>query len=422
MLEIIPEKLKLLSSACPAPLYVVGGACRDYIAGLKTHFVDWDICAPAGGYVMAEIARSVGMEVKACYPLTGSLKLSDGGILYEFTSFRTDIYDGCGHRPVAVSFTNDIRTDAARRDFRCNAVYFDIGGGAFVDPLNGIGDIKNKKISPVAPPEKLFSEDALRIMRLARFCGELGFSADRDCLDGAARSCSALADIPSAQIRRELDGILRADKKYGVEHGHAAALRVLEQTGALDVVLGACHPGKDFFAAFGEVPEELRLCALFYAVCGGGQRLADCERDRQTVLSRCKAVGYAHRTAQRVAAVCSLSAFDGGGEDEKTLRRLLFDRAEFAADALALDDLFGGVGGGKTSHAWRRVYDKMRAEGVPFTVKELDVTADDLIKAGFARQTTGEILRFLSEECVINGERNVRERLLELSEARFGIK
>ena len=47
MKDIIPEQLSSLAQVFPVPLYAVGGAVRDHIAGLKPlRGRDWDICAP----------------------------------------------------------------------------------------------------------------------------------------------------------------------------------------------------------------------------------------------------------------------------------------------------------------------------------------------------------------------------------------
>ena len=421
MLEIIPEKLKRLAAVCPAPLYAVGGACRDYIAGLRSDRIDWDICAPARADEVALAAQAAGLQVKTCYPLTGSLKLSDGDSLYEFTSFRTDIYGGRGHRPTAVAFTDDIAVDALRRDFKCNAVYYDISGGVFVDPLGGINDIKNKKITPVAPPEKLFSEDALRIMRLARFCGELGFCADDELIECACRFCGGFADIPAVQIRRELDGIILADKKYGVAAGHAIALGALCRTGALKVILSGAEWDEKFLSSFARTPERLRLTALLCALCGGGDKLSDRERDRQRAFSACRALGYPLSFARRAAEVCSFAAFGGRGEDVGAVRRFLVGAEKYLSDAVALREDCGLTGGGANAF-WLRVYKDMLAEGVPFGLKELNVSAKELNDVGFDRAQTGKILQFLLEECAVDGGLNQKERLIRLAKLRFGIK
>ena len=46
-----------------------------------------------------------------------------------------------------------------RRDFKCNAVYYDIAGDKFVDPLGGIEDIKNKRLDTVTDAKEVFSHD-----------------------------------------------------------------------------------------------------------------------------------------------------------------------------------------------------------------------------------------------------------------------
>lgn len=67
-------------------------------------------------------------------------------------------------------------------------------------------------------------DDALRIMRMARFASELGFEVERGTLE-AARACAAgLADISPERIREELDRILLSDAKYGIPGGRTGGL------------------------------------------------------------------------------------------------------------------------------------------------------------------------------------------------------
>ena len=76
--------------------------------------------------------------------------VDDNGQKYEFTSFRKEVYpEGGGHNPEYTEFTFDIREDALRRDFKCNAVYYDIAMGEIVDPLKGVWDIKYKILDTV---------------------------------------------------------------------------------------------------------------------------------------------------------------------------------------------------------------------------------------------------------------------------------
>lgn len=176
MQEILPQKLKELAYSCDFPLYVVGGTCREYLSSSFPLKADYDICAPVVPEVFAEAAEKLGFESTAVYKNTGTVKMKAEGQDYEFTSFRSDKYVRGMHTPAKIYFTDDINLDARRRDFTCNAVYYDIKSDEFVDPLGGIDDIKRKCVRTVAPADKVFGEDGLRLMRLARVCGETASS------------------------------------------------------------------------------------------------------------------------------------------------------------------------------------------------------------------------------------------------------
>ena len=237
MREILPEGLKKLADICPFPLYVVGGTCREYLAGLQPVRRDYDICAPALPEEFAAIAAECGFSVCSVYKNTGTVKLRLGCDEYEFASFRSDRYVRGEHVPAQIYFTDDILLDARRRDFTCNAVYYDICAGRFVDPLGGMADIRQKKVRTVAPAGKVFGEDGLRLMRLARMCGMLGFAPSGDCLEGARENAPLIRDISAERIFSELRAILLADEKYGVRYGHYLALCVLRDSGVLSFVL-----------------------------------------------------------------------------------------------------------------------------------------------------------------------------------------
>jgi tRNA nucleotidyltransferase/poly(A) polymerase len=49
-------------------------------------------------------------------------------------------------KPVEVKFTTDLYLDSKRRDFTINSIYFDVQNNVFIDPENGIEDLKNNII------------------------------------------------------------------------------------------------------------------------------------------------------------------------------------------------------------------------------------------------------------------------------------
>ena len=123
MQQILPVQLKNLAKACPFPLYAVGGACRDFLAGLEPKERDWDICAPVPFELFARVAAECGWRVAAMFARTGSVKAEYDGLACEFTSFRSDVYAEGGHSPSEVKFTFDMAEDARRRDFTPHAVF-----------------------------------------------------------------------------------------------------------------------------------------------------------------------------------------------------------------------------------------------------------------------------------------------------------
>lgn len=219
MLLSVPEKLNTLAQRAEFPLYVVGGAVRDALANLPSS-QDWDICAPVSAERFSALAEECGLTVNGAYKNTGTVNLTDGKVKMEFTSFRTDKYRRGEHAPASIEFTTDIRTDALRRDFKCNAVYYDIRTGKIVDPLGGVKDIESRTISATRDADEVFSEDGLRLMRLARLAAQLGFAPDLACILGAKFNAALISKISAERILAELTLILHADEKYGVRYAH----------------------------------------------------------------------------------------------------------------------------------------------------------------------------------------------------------
>ena len=215
MRGILPEQLIRLAEALPAPLYVVGGSVRDFLAGALRRSADWDICSPADEETLAAAARACGLAVRAVYPRTGTVKL-EGETAFEYTRFRTDTYVRGIHTPAETRFTDDIALDARRRDFCANAVYYDVAAGTYADPLGGIPDIRARILRTVAPAAKVFGEDGLRLLRPARIAAQTGFSPDGECLDGARRNRALIRDIAPERVFAEMQLLLHADETFGV--------------------------------------------------------------------------------------------------------------------------------------------------------------------------------------------------------------
>lgn len=439
MLEILPEKLKQLAYACPFPLYVVGGTCREYLSGQRPKKFDFDICAPAPPEEVLNVALTLGFERCAVYKNTGTVKLKVSGEEYEFTSFRSDKYVRGLHTPAKIYFTDDMQLDARRRDFTCNAVYFDIKGEKFIDPLGGIEDIKNKRVRTVAAAEKVFGEDGLRLMRLARLCGSVGFSPDEECLQGAKANAGLIRDISAERIYAELCGILHADEKYGIEYGQYAALCVLRDSGVLayilpELALGAGMSQRADFHLYDVLehslrcamyaPSDIRLAALLhdagkpYCKITTGNFHGHEEEGARIVSEICARLKVPKKLTEETVRLTALHMYDcAGNTRESKIRRVISSNHDIFFKLLELKQADYSACRGDLSAApsvtkWTEIYKKMTEEGVPFSLRELKVKGNELIAEGIPHEKCGKVLEKLLSECAVLPVLNEKSKLI----------
>ncbi len=447
MLKIIPEELKNLAKICPTPLYVVGGSVRDYLAKLTPSIHDFDVCAPLSAEEFATLAAENGFSVQAVYRNTGTVKLKGKENEYEYSAFRHDKYVRGKHVPVEIYFTTDITLDAKRRDFTANAVYFDIAQGVFVDPLEGIAAILEKRLTTVAPAKKVFGEDGLRLLRLARQAAQLGFAPDEECLRGAKENAALIQDISPERIYEELTLLLTAEQKCGIADAPYHGLQILKETGVLAYILPELAKGDhliqraDFhkydvlehsfravkYAERIHGSSVFRLTALLHDVGKPLCMLRDGNAHAhpnegeilaQEILTRLKAP---KKVVQTVTWLVKWHMYDFDCKtSEKKLRRffvanapklewlLLLKQADFSA---CTDDMEVAP----TKAKWESLLAKMKAEGVPFSLKELSVDGNDLLKENIPPHRVGEILNELLAHVAVSPKDNKRETLLKIA-------
>ena len=138
--------------------YLVGGAIRDQLLGLPVKDKDWVVVGATPDEMLAKKFKQVGKDFPVfIHPKTGE----------EYALARTERKSGHGYTGFEFD-TNPkvtLEEDLARRDLTINAIAQD-EDGTLIDPFNGQDDIKNKKLRHVSDA---FSEDPLRVLRIARF-------------------------------------------------------------------------------------------------------------------------------------------------------------------------------------------------------------------------------------------------------------
>ncbi len=162
------ENKKIISILNPSNQKIhtqfVGGCVRKALEGELTR--DIDLATTYKPEVIKKILLKNNYKVLDLAIKYGSITAISKNYKYEITSLRKDINpDG---RHTQIKFTNNWLEDSLRRDFTINSIYCDRSGKIF-DPVNGIKDLKNKKINFIGSPDSRIKEDYLRIIRFIRF-------------------------------------------------------------------------------------------------------------------------------------------------------------------------------------------------------------------------------------------------------------
>jgi poly(A) polymerase len=108
-----------------------------------------------------------------------------------------------------------IEEDALRRDFRVNALYYDIADFSVIDYVGGIEDLEQKRLRLIGDPATRYREDPVRMLRAARLAAKLHFEIDAEAAAPLRELGHLLADAPSARLFDECQKMFLAG--YGLE-------------------------------------------------------------------------------------------------------------------------------------------------------------------------------------------------------------
>ena len=143
-------------------VYLVGGAVRDKLLGIPVKEKDWVVVGSTPQEMKDKGYKQVGKD----FPVFINPKTGE-----EYALARTERKSGHGYTGFEFDTNPNVtlEEDLARRDLTINAIAQD-EDGTLIDPFNGQEDIKNKKLRHVSDA---FSEDPLRVLRVARFKANL---------------------------------------------------------------------------------------------------------------------------------------------------------------------------------------------------------------------------------------------------------
>jgi len=233
--------------------YVVGGCVRDLL--LKKEPTDWDITTNAKPEEIQELFSDTVYE-----NTFGTVAIKTGSknpslAIVEVTPFRIEGGYTDKRHPDEIKFANKLKDDLSRRDFTVNALALKpttnpgtrakhgTGHGnqqpttyEVVDLFNGQEDIKKKVIRTVGNPEERFEEDALRLLRAARFSAVLNFEIEKETLTAVKENSEWLRAISKERVRDEFIKIIESGNAYG-------GILLLEETGLLKHIIPELREG-----------------------------------------------------------------------------------------------------------------------------------------------------------------------------------
>jgi tRNA nucleotidyltransferase (CCA-adding enzyme) len=145
--------------------YVVGGAVRDELLGLPVKDRDHVVVGATPEEMVKLGYKPVGKDFPVfLHPVTHE----------EYALARTERKSGRGYKGFTVYAAPDVtlEDDLRRRDLTINAIA-KAEDGSLIDPFHGRRDIEARTLRHVS---EAFSEDPVRILRVARFAARFGFN------------------------------------------------------------------------------------------------------------------------------------------------------------------------------------------------------------------------------------------------------
>ncbi|MEQ9925334.1 multifunctional CCA addition/repair protein [Pectobacterium brasiliense] len=148
-------------------IYLVGGAVRDSLLGLPVTEKDWVVVGATPENLLEQGYQQVGKDFPVfLHPISRD----------EYALARTERKSGKGYTGFVCHAAPDVtlEQDLLRRDLTINAIAR-TERGDLIDPYHGRRDLENRVLRHVSDA---FSEDPLRVLRVARFAARfahLGF-------------------------------------------------------------------------------------------------------------------------------------------------------------------------------------------------------------------------------------------------------
>jgi poly(A) polymerase len=211
--EISKNALKVLYRLHGAgyQAFLVGGGVRDAI--LDLHPKDFDIATDATPDEVRALfhnCRLIGRRFRLAH-------VRFGREVIEVATFRAasnhehddHVRDEAG-RIVRDNVYGTIDEDVWRRDFTCNALYYNIADFSIWDYAGGMRDIEQRRLVLIGDADQRLREDPVRMLRAVRFAAKLGFTIEPVLEKAIAQDRPLLVSVPAARLFDEFLKLFQA--------------------------------------------------------------------------------------------------------------------------------------------------------------------------------------------------------------------
>jgi poly(A) polymerase len=274
--------------------YIVGGAVRDLLTGLKPK--DFDVATSATPEQVKKLFRRAfiigrrfrivhvvyGREVIEVSTFRAYLDSADAEQVRgdersrEQLAGKSHAVDEQG-RVLRDNVWGPQHEDAARRDFTINALYYDPITEVVVDYHGGVDDIRRKTICMIGDALARYREDPVRILRAVRFAAKTGFALDARTRAPIRECAPLLKNIPASRLFDEMIKLLqtghaleslKALRSEGLDKGLLPLLDVIldQPLGQKFVTLALQDTDRRVAEGKGVSPSFLFACLLWHEV------------------------------------------------------------------------------------------------------------------------------------------------------------
>jgi poly(A) polymerase len=204
--DISPNAIKVIEGLSQAGFqsYLVGGSIRDGL--LNCHPKDFDVATDATPEQVRKVFRNsriIGKRFRIVH-------VTFGREVIEVTTFRGQAdnsqqqVESTTGQLIRDNVYGDMHSDALRRDFTVNALYYSPDNESIYDYTQGIQDIEKRQLRMIGEPLTRYKEDPVRLLRVVRFAAKLAFRIEEATAAPIHDNGHLLSHVPPARLFDEV--------------------------------------------------------------------------------------------------------------------------------------------------------------------------------------------------------------------------